>query len=389
MATLEELIAQIPIRHNAISYLCFTGVTFGLVLTWSIWLRSPRHNRGLQYFALLTLALSLTTFDTFLCYTGWMKFTLEWNDSTEPLTLLFAPLLYLSTRFLLLRKPLPGWVLLLHFLPALLYALSQIGYYTEPLAVKFNAYKDAYFQEIPFASVPEGTDYSYQWIKDQQRWLLLIGFAVYGLLSARLWYRHRKDFGNPASNVRISKYRFGRYVILSLAASLGLMLWVYLNYEDDGGDHYLALFTFVIMLATLTAFLSESRFFQQSWLIDKYETSAGPDEGLTLDALRKHVETTSFFTSEDTSLQHLAASLGVHPNAISRLINQQTEGNYNDFLNAYRVGLAIEKLKSGAFGHLTIEAIGREVGFGSKSAFYDAFKKQTGHSPSQFMKQRG
>ena len=63
--------------------------------------------------------------------------------------------------------------------------------------------------------------------------------------------------------------------------------------------------------------------------------------------------------------------------------------SYNDFLNAYRVGLAIEKLKSGAFGHLTIEAIGREVGFGSKSAFYDAFKKQTGHSPSQFMKQRG
>ena len=155
MDALEQLIAQIPIRHNLVSYLNFTGVALSLLLAVAIWTRAPRHNRALHYFALLMLCLALINLDTFLCYTGWMKHTLAWNDSTEPLTLLIAPLLYLSLRFLILRRPLPAWVIALHVAPAVLYAFSQVGYYSEPVAVKFNAYKDAYFSEIPFAEVPE------------------------------------------------------------------------------------------------------------------------------------------------------------------------------------------------------------------------------------------
>ena len=136
MTSLDELIAQIPLRHNLISYMMFTGALVGFIFAILLWVRTPGRNRALQYYSLLILCLALLTLDTFLCYTGWMKYTLHWNDSTEPLTLLLAPLLYLSIRFLILRTPLPSWVIALHFLPAALYALSQTGYYLEPLAVK-------------------------------------------------------------------------------------------------------------------------------------------------------------------------------------------------------------------------------------------------------------
>ena len=386
MDQLGQFIAQIPIRHNLVSYLNFLGVALSLLLAVTIWVRAPKHNRALHYFALLMGSLSVINLDTFLCYTGWMKYTLAWNDSTEPLTLLIAPLMYLSIRFAILRRPLPVWAVALHFLPAILYALTQIGYYAEPLSVKFNAYKAAYFPDLPFAPVPEGKSYPYQAVKDLQRWFLLGGLVIYSLLSLRLWLVRRKAFGNPAGDVRISKYRFTRSILVIFAAVLGLMLAVYLNYEDDGGDHFLSLFTSAITVATTFSFLSESRFFQGSWLIDKYETSSAPSGGIGLDDLRRVAGQEAFFGSPNPTLKSLAEAVGSHPNAVSRLINQETGGNFNDFVNSFRIRLAQERLRSETYRNYTVEAIGQSVGFRSKSAFYQAFKKQTGLSPSQYLK---
>ncbi len=386
MNSLQELIDQIPERHNPISYLIFSGVVLGLILSLVIVFRAPGSNRALRYYALLLLCMCIVTFDTWLCYTGWMKYTLAWNDSTEPLTLLLAPLLYLILRFLVLRRPLPAHILWLHFLPALLYAASQIGYYTDPLAVKFNAYKAAYFDHIPFANVPEGTTYGYQKIKNLQRWFLLLGFLFYGLLSFSLWRTHRRNFGNPAGGVRISKYRFGRFVLWSIFVVLVIMLAVYLNYEDDGGDHFLSLMILAVAGIGTVALMSESRFFQPAWLIDKYETQASGKEDLSLEDLRAVASDPSFFTSSSASLKHLAEKMARHPNTISRIINQETEGHFNDFINGYRIELAKQRLKSESYRHLTVEGIGQSVGFRSKSSFYQAFRKHTGMSPSKFAK---
>jgi hypothetical protein len=53
MTLLDELIAQIPIRHNLISYLVFSGVLLGFLLPILIWVRASRSNRALRYYAFL------------------------------------------------------------------------------------------------------------------------------------------------------------------------------------------------------------------------------------------------------------------------------------------------------------------------------------------------
>ena len=60
--------------------------------------------------------------------------------------------------------------------------------------------------------------------------------------------------------------------------------------------------------------------------------------------------------------------------------------NYNHYINNKRIELAKERLVDPKFSHLTIEAIGESVGFKSKSAFYNAFKKISGISPFKFTK---
>ena len=53
-------------------------------------------------------------------------------------------------------------------------------------------------------------------------------------------------------------------------------------------------------------------------------------------------------------------------------------------VNGFRVEAAIAKLQDPAFDQLSVEGIGLESGFQSRSAMYAAFKKQTGYSPGHF-----
>jgi len=52
-------------------------------------------------------------------------------------------------------------------------------------------------------------------------------------------------------------------------------------------------------------------------------------------------------------------------------------------VNLFRIEAAKKLLQANS--KLTIEAIGQECGFKSKSSFYSAFKKRTGTTPSKFV----
>ncbi len=93
-----------------------------------------------------------------------------------------------------------------------------------------------------------------------------------------------------------------------------------------------------------------------------------------------------FYTNTQASLKNLATQLAIHPNQISKTINSDFGSNFNHYINSKRIDLAKERLVDPQFSHLTIEAIGETVGFKSKSAFYNAFKKISGISPSKFAK---
>ena len=95
-----------------------------------------------------------------------------------------------------------------------------------------------------------------------------------------------------------------------------------------------------------------------------------------------------YYSQQDVTLKKVAEKLETNGNAISKLINSKTGVNFNDYINQKRIALSQQRLLDPEFKHLTVEAIGQSVGFKSKSAFYNAFKKHSGQSPSAFMKQK-
>ncbi|MBW8242210.1 AraC family transcriptional regulator [Muricauda oceani] len=385
MESLEAIFDQIPIRHDLASHLMLLGIVQGFFLAFVIFLRAKRKS-AIKLFGWSLLVQCLVFLDVYLCYTGLMKYTIQFNDSTEFLVLLITPTLYFFLYTLLERKPITLKKHWPHFVLPFLYAISQINYYLSPVQVKLNAYLGAYHRNLGFLEVPGDMDYSYHYIKDEFRWLVLLSFAFYLILSLLLVLKTRKRGWTSPKHIKVDKYIFSRNTVIFFFVLMVSLFLIYLNYDDDGGDHIIGIMQTITIFITSFFILSESRFFEKSWIADKYETLA--NNSTQFESIEGFVMASQYYSNQDISLKKVADELGTNGNTVSKLINSETGTNFNDYINQKRIALAQERLLDDEFKQLTVEAVGQSVGFKSKSAFYNAFKKHTGQSPSAFMKQK-
>ncbi|WP_394802488.1 helix-turn-helix domain-containing protein [Aquimarina acroporae] len=92
------------------------------------------------------------------------------------------------------------------------------------------------------------------------------------------------------------------------------------------------------------------------------------------------------YLSPDINLLSLANRFEISKGYLSQLINNHTNTNFNDYINTLRIEASKKMLLDTSYNNYTIESIGLECGFKSKSNFYNAFKKFTGSTPNQFKK---
>lgn len=93
------------------------------------------------------------------------------------------------------------------------------------------------------------------------------------------------------------------------------------------------------------------------------------------------METEKPFLNNELSLSSLAESLGLTSHYLSQVINQITNKNFFEFINGYRVQFAKELLLN---SNDTVLKIAMDSGFNSKTTFYNAFKKDSLISPSEY-----
>ncbi|MCZ8156345.1 MAG: helix-turn-helix domain-containing protein [Leptospira sp.] len=91
-----------------------------------------------------------------------------------------------------------------------------------------------------------------------------------------------------------------------------------------------------------------------------------------------------YYRNDDIGLADLAKELSVSQHQLSEYLNGHLGKNFFQVINAFRIKEAKELCHSAP--EKTILSIAYEVGFPSKSTFYDAFKKETGMSPTEFRK---
>jgi AraC-like DNA-binding protein len=92
------------------------------------------------------------------------------------------------------------------------------------------------------------------------------------------------------------------------------------------------------------------------------------------------------YLDSELSLPHLARELGVPIHVLSWLLNNEYHLNFFQFINGYRVSEVKRALLSGRHKQLNILGIAFNSGFNSKTTFNTAFKKDTGLSPTEFIR---
>lgn len=102
--------------------------------------------------------------------------------------------------------------------------------------------------------------------------------------------------------------------------------------------------------------------------------------------LKKYMAEEKPYLDPYLTIQNVSAAIEIPVRDLSLLINHTLEQHFYDFVNSYRIENAMEILKDNTKSKVTILEILYDVGFNSKSSFNTAFKKHTGHTPTDYRK---
>jgi AraC-like DNA-binding protein len=181
-------------------------------------------------------------------------------------------------------------------------------------------------------------------VKPFEKWLLTIWGGVFVLFICYVW-----------SILGITK---GIYILGGVSFSLILYIVV-----------------FVLLYRKKTDDLSA--FSNQKYTDKKVNEE---DAQWMLGKLEKLMEEKEIFKNPNLKLNDLAKEINVSGHQLSQLLNDNLEKNFTLFINEYRINEACKILSTKT--NLTVEAIGDEVGFNSKSTFFATFKKIKGMTPN-------
>ncbi|TPE45844.1 helix-turn-helix domain-containing protein [Pontibacter mangrovi] len=367
-------------RFDWYAALLLAGIAQGFFLTLLFLAKRP-HRQPYHHLLLAALVFSFAcmVLEVFLCYSGLMFRVLPLVDFSEPLNFAVGPLTYLLFRSLngnnWTRKQ---W---LHLAPFGVYLLYHVLFYLQPETVKYNAYIGAYFPDMEH--MPVTVDFYW----DPLHWtayvneLTMLHILAYILLCFVLL---KRQSGATPSNPYF--YSWARLLLYFFVATLALIFFVKMSYEEDLGDHLLASFLVLQLFFISFRILTASTFFQPVVQV-KYEKSALSEESKQ-DLLQKLkiAEQEKFYTQPSASLPALARQLHTSPHYLSQSLNECLGKSFFEYLAELRIQEAKQILADPGQQHLKIEEVAEQTGYLSKSAFSAAFKKMTGQTPGQYRK---
>lgn len=105
-----------------------------------------------------------------------------------------------------------------------------------------------------------------------------------------------------------------------------------------------------------------------------------------LEKIQLLMEKDKIFINDKLSLEDVAVKLDTNTKYISQIINEIHNKNFYNYINSFRVDEAKRLLASQENDKYSILGIAQSVGFVSKSTFNVAFKRYTGHTPTEYKK---
>jgi YesN/AraC family two-component response regulator len=99
-------------------------------------------------------------------------------------------------------------------------------------------------------------------------------------------------------------------------------------------------------------------------------------------------EASEKFLKKNLTLSYLSHTLNTNPKYLSHIINLYREQNFNGYINRLRINYISHKLyHNPIYREYKISYLAEECGYASSQVFINAFKKETGMTPSYFIQE--
>ncbi|MEA3450783.1 MAG: helix-turn-helix domain-containing protein [Bacteroidota bacterium] len=236
------------------------------------------------------------------------------------------------------------------------------------------------------------------WIRILYALLFFISLIVYNTLSIISVHKHRMNLKNEFSNIernqRLSWLMFivilyTVYVVTSTI--LGFLNFIYNDFETSKIYNYSASL-FITFILGFYGIKQEQIYKKHTTNIDnfkddeKYKKSKLTDKKKNdiKDLLLLYFKNEKPYLNSDLNMLFLSKKLNIPKYQLTEILNTTIGKNFFQFVNEYRVNTVKEKLIDPDNDNFSIEAIGYDCGFSSKSSFFSVFKNETGQTPLQF-----
>lgn len=273
--------------------------------------------------------------------------------------------------------------------------------------------------------------------KDHKRWRVLLHFLPFTLVLLFFGYQvFSIGFGNLSGYAVNREYIFKKYIPFNFAVYIQNVCYIFLclmrlvkhrldirqNYSNLQKVRFDWIFNTLVVLAAVHFLIPfifyylDMRYFSHMYIVNipiviyiawhilrkpgmfekEIVIAPVPEKSLTSVVacdydgqsrlLTQVMAAKKPYLNPELTLKELADHLEIPAYQLSEILNKGLNKSFYEFVNHYRIEEAKEKLVDPKNANLTLEGIGYECGFNSKSTFYAIFKKYTLLTPSEFRK---
>ena len=330
-------------------------------------------------------------------------------NNISPFLLLLGPFLYFYVRGTILDKQGLKWQDSIHFLPFSIHLIGVTPYLLSSFEFKkniaFNILRDIDSMKIMdlniFFTVPQSFII---------RTVLFLAYVIY--LIGFVWiFNSNKNKKIPSKQYSIT-YRWLLFLLLILLFLIINFFLVTINYLTESSirvDRYSKMIHFVAGISYLILSISLLLFPQILYGMpvplkinslknnDPKNNEIVPDTQINendlepfyelTEVIKEYLNTEKPFLNPDFSLSDISLALNVPQHHVAYCINNVLNVRFTKLKSELRIAHAKELLKKGKHFDYTINGIGQSSGFSTRSNFYNAFKIETGLTPTEFLNQ--
>ncbi|MEM8509549.1 MAG: AraC family transcriptional regulator [Bacteroidota bacterium] len=295
-----------------------------------------------------------------------------------PLPLIHGVLLYYYVAAVTRQFPKRTWLALLHLAPISIGYLLLIPIFYAAPSQKVVFYQNGF----------EG----YELFMKLGLHLIFISGIIYVLWCSILLQKHKKNIRNQFSDLDDISLNWLQFLIYGLG-----VIWSIVIFTNNDVYIFAGVSVFVILIGffgvqqrTIFTRPVPSTAAVNKGVDDKkkYERSGLKDEvaEAVYTKMMHLFREERYYKKNDLSLLELASDLEIHPNYLSQIINEREKKTFYELVNSFRLEEFKRMLSEEKHKQFTLLALAYECGFNSKSSFNRYFKKNTGKTPSQFVK---